>query len=423
MVKVITIGCRLNQAEGDQLVQLPTKNYVGNESDNLKSSNFIIVNTCAVTQEAVRTSWKIIRRHLNAKSQAPNTKLVVTGCLASLERDKMIKTAGIDMIITQDTKASLLNNPQFVVPNIQFNPARSRPIIKIQDGCPNECSFCIARIIRGNPKSVPAELIKKEISSYTNFGYQEIVLTGLNLGYYGIDDSSSLTELIKSLNNTTYRIRLSSIEPDTITDELLDLWQGQRLCRHLHIPLQSGDDRILKLMHRKYTAFDYRNLVNKITAKIPGMNIGTDIIVGFPYEDELAFDNTLKLARELPFGYLHVFPYSLRAGTESAKLPDTVPSSVKKERVRVLREVASKKKQSFREKFINTNLEILVEDNNIGLPRTNFQEGEEISNIISAEQKNSGKLVQGLSDNYLRVQLPDNETHQKGKLCWFQLNN
>jgi len=399
MVKVITVGCRLNQAEGDRLTDLKIerlKDYkISNlEPDNLEFSNLVIVNTCAVTHQAARTSWKMIRRTINSKIENQNTKLIVTGCLASLERDKLLNTPGIDAVIAQQDKITLLDNIQYPTPNIHYASARSRPVVKIQDGCPNECSFCIARIIRGRPKSVPTDTIIEEINHYINLGYQEIVLTGLNLGCYGIDNGSSLTKLIKSLNNTTYRVRLSSIEPDTITDELLNLWQTVRLCRHLHIPLQSGDDRLLKLMRRKYTVGDFCKLVDKIVAKISGINIGTDIIVGFPYEDESIFNNTLKLVEKLPFGYLHVFPYSCRNGTESAKFPDTVPNSVKKERVRILREVAVKKKQTFRQRFINTDLEVLVEDNNIGL-----------------------------SDNYIRIQLPQSSNYQKGQLSWFKTNN
>lgn len=426
MVKVITVGCRLNQAEGDQLSYLNSKrdselsHVLATGQDSGRNSKLIvIVNTCAVTQEAVRTSWKKIRYYINSKrdpefSSGQNSKLIVTGCLATLERTKMLNTPGIDMVLTQDEKTSLLNNFQFTscaqshIGNFQLNSERSRPIIKIQDGCPNECSFCIARIIRGTPKSVPIEAIIKKINQYIKLGYQEVVLTGLNLGCYGINNglllSRGLQFIFDSLLSTDLRIRLSSIEPDTITDELLNLFKSKRLCRHLHIPLQSGDDQILKLMRRKYNSSQYRKLIDKIISKVPGINIGTDIIVGFPYEDESSFNNTLKLVQEVPFGYLHVFPYSTRPGTASAKLPDNVPKSVKKERVRILRELAEKKKQLFKERFIarnsdatscvNTKLEVLVEDENVGI-----------------------------TDNYIRILLPPNKNYQKGKLYTLPIAN
>lgn len=379
MVKVITIGCRLNQAEGDQLHSSLTIDHRPLTTDNL-----IIINTCAVTQSAVKTSWKKIRYYIkNSKLKIPNLKLIVTGCLASLQRDKLLNVSGIDMVLTQDEKTSLLTT----VDDNLWTIDRTRPIIKIQDGCPNDCSFCIARIIRGRPKSVPIEVINKEINHYTNLGYQEIVLTGLNLGCYGIDNNTSLINLLQSLNMDSFRIRLSSIEPDTINEELLNLFKSKRLCRHLHIPLQSGDDRVLQIMRRKYNVCDFQKLIDKILSKIPGINIGSDIIVGFPNEDETAFNNTLKLIQELPLGYLHVFPYSTRPGTEAAKLPDKIPSSVKKQRVRLLREISQKKNQLFQKRFINAELEVLVEDANMGI-----------------------------TDNYIRIRLPPNKNYQKGKL-------
>jgi threonylcarbamoyladenosine tRNA methylthiotransferase MtaB len=384
MIKVITVGCRLNQAEGDQLLRVPTGAQFGNSVIN-NGSQVHIINTCAVTKEAVRTSWKMIRRSLKSKIKNQKSKLIVTGCLTTIEREKLLNTPGIDLVITQDEKVALLRNEP-PLENI-INPKRSRPVVKVQDGCPNDCSFCIARIIRGKPKSVTQDEIRLEIARLVNLGYQEIVLTGLNLGYYGIDFGSSLTQLLKSIPDRAFRIRLSSIEPDTITDELLELWSSKRLCRHLHVPLQSGDSRILKLMHRKYTPDDYSRLIDKIISSIDGVNIGADIIVGFPYEDESAFLNTLKLARELPFGYLHIFPYSPRPWTEAAKLPDTVAPDVKKERVHILREIALKKKAEFVKKFIGNNLEILVEDNNIGI-----------------------------SDNYIRVPGPSDGNYKKGQL-------
>lgn len=399
MVKVITVGCRLNQAEGERLTHIPTTAYHTIADSN---AQVYIINTCAVTREATRRSWKMIKRciKLQSASGGQNSKLFVTGCLATLELEKMLNTPGIDGVITHTEKTKLLENQRFsktAMVHLRRTMAiskegRSRPVIKIQDGCPNECSFCIARTIRGKPKSLIPEKINAEILDLARLGYKEIVLTGLNLGYYGRDIDSSLIQLLKSFNLDDGRIRLSSIESDTITDELLDLFKEKRLCRHLHIPLQSGDNRILKLMRRKYTADSYRNLINKILEKISGINIGTDIIVGFPYEDETAFTNSLKLIEKLPFGYLHVFPYSPRPGTEANKLPDTVKASDKKERVRILREVSLKKKHKFRQKFIGKSLETLVEENNIGI-----------------------------TDNYIRVRLPQNENYEKGQLYLLEI--
>ncbi len=382
MVRVITVGCRLNQAEGNRLANLSPVL----EQSSVLGSNLIIVNTCAVTREAASTSWKMIRRCINnSKLKTKSSKLIVTGCLATIERDKMLSTPGIDAVITQKEKVDLLELNKS--PAMMINNNRSRPVVKIQDGCPNQCSFCIACTIRGKPKSLVPQAVLDEITVLSNAGYQEIVLTGLNLGSYGIDIDYSLAELLESFDYNSYRIRLSSIEPETITDELLDLWQTKRLCRHLHIPLQSGDDRILKQMQRKYTVDEYRRLFNKVFDKISGVNIGADVIVGFPDEDEPAFNNTLKLIEELPFGYLHVFPYSPRPGTESAKFIDNVAPEDKKERVRILREISNKKKLDFHKRFINRNLEVLVEQNNFGL-----------------------------SDNYIRVSIPERSNYRKGQI-------
>jgi threonylcarbamoyladenosine tRNA methylthiotransferase MtaB len=397
MVKVITVGCRLNQAEGERIKSLFGEScYAKQIGDfNPQTTDVYIINTCAVTREAARTSWKMIRRQLNSKSDTHNTKLIVTGCLATLEREKMLETPGIDSVITQSDKTELLK--LIDIKNVIPNNYRSRPVVKIQDGCPNECSYCVARVIRGKLKSTAPQIILDEINKLADFGYQEIVLTGLNLGSYGQDIQYSLAKLLTAIfesHNNRYgrlRIRLSSLEPDTITDELLTvcfpLMTDARLCRHFHIPLQSGDNRILELMRRKYTVDEYRRLIDKIISNIPEINIGTDIIVGFPEEDETAFNNTVKLVEETPFGYLHVFPYSARPQTDAAKIPETVETNVKKERVRILRKITEKKRQLFRDKFTGSSLGVVVESRG-----------------------------QGLTDNYIRVTLSGNEKYQKGQL-------
>ncbi len=372
--RVITIGCRLNQAEGDALRTV--------KFDRRQPT--LILNTCAVTQEAVRTSWKTIRRYLKTKTD--KTKLVVTGCLATLEKTKMDKYPGIDLVITQQEKLKFLNRSTTDTGAI-LKPLRSRPVIKVQDGCSNHCSFCIASIIRAHPKSTAKEPIINKINGLVAAGFQEIVLSGLNLGLYGIDIGSSLTELIKSIGSASYRIRLSSLQPDTITDQLIELWSDNNLCRHLHIPLQSGDNRILQLMARKYKVDDYCRLIDKIYQKIPGVNIGTDIIAGFPTEDDESFIQTYKIVEKLPFGYLHVFPYSVRAGTGAALLTDNVLGKIKKERVRALRELGDKKKSDFRQKFRNKEMSVIAEARD-----------------------------RGLTDNYLTVTLNQAEKYQKGKL-------
>ncbi len=377
---VKTVGCRLNQAEGDLLINYPF--------ETLKKPIFI-VNTCAVTQEAVRTSWKIIRRTMRDKPK--KAWLIVTGCLASVERDKLMECEGIDLVLSQNEKSAFLTKLFQLGDYPYAQITRSRPLLKVQDGCNNHCSFCIACLIRGPVKSTPIRIVLQQISQLINYGYQEIVLTGLNLGCYGQDQNYSLNELLKSLPNGNYRLRLSSLQPETITDELIEtlqrLMHQGRLCRHLHIPLQSGDERILQLMNRHYTIKDYCHLINKIITKIPEINIGTDIIVGFPTEDQQSFEKTVQIVNQLPFGYLHIFPYSVRHGTAAATLPDNVSRQEKKERVFQLRLLSRKKAIAYQSKFNQKYLKILAEEQN-----------------------------RGLSDNYLRLPLAKDKRYQKGKI-------
>ncbi|MEO0076299.1 MAG: MiaB/RimO family radical SAM methylthiotransferase, partial [candidate division WOR-3 bacterium] len=360
-ISVINIGCRLNQAEGDALAGLPLVAFAQLFKSTPRA--VYIVNTCAVTETAVNSSLKAIKRIIKHKSsiQGAGGRLIVTGCLTALAQIKLSELNGVDLVLSHHKKLSLLKGGHFSV------STRARPIIKIQDGCINECTFCIARLIRGKTKSVPIENVLNKIKNITDLGYQEIVLSGLNLGLYGVDLGGRRIIKKRKLPDDTFRIRLSSIQPEAISDELLTLWQDKKICRHLHIPLQSGDDKILRLMRRKYSANDYRRKIEMVIKKIPGVNIGCDIIVGFPYEDEPAFLNTVKLIEDLPFGYLHIFPYSKRPFTTATTLPDTVSPEVKKARLKVLKEIDKKKRQTFYNKFVNTQMEVLVENNAYGL--------------------------------------------------------
>ncbi|MEO0091258.1 MAG: MiaB/RimO family radical SAM methylthiotransferase [candidate division WOR-3 bacterium] len=424
-VSVINIGCRLNQAEGDQLKLLLT--YLcrkqNAETGCLKTilssdKELQIINTCAVTAQAARTSFKHIKRAIKKS----NRQVVVTGCLASIAKDKLMSLSGVDAVITQDEKVRLLEDSLINLPDSRFSilPNRTRPIVKIQDGCPNECSFCIVRLIRGKPKSRPLQSILNEISHLVNLGYKEIVLTGLNLGAYGNDfpNKVSLVSLLKSLPDNSCRFRLSSIEPDTLiasslyglADAFYDLWTSKRLCRHLHIPLQSGDNNILKLMRRKYTVEEYCKLIDTVYTKIPDVNIGTDIIVGFPNEDNKAFENTIKIVESLPFGYLHIFPYSHRPQTPASNLPDNVPRKVKKERVNILRDISKKKATAFRNRFINRELEFLIESTAYQLCESQCLEE---NDKFSSQRKTT---VTAISDNYIKLTLPKTLHYQPGNL-------
>ncbi|MCX7785448.1 MAG: MiaB/RimO family radical SAM methylthiotransferase [candidate division WOR-3 bacterium] len=445
-VSVINIGCRLNQAEGDRLLSVfhsqlstfhvplfpcPADTAMQRffcipqviRPEFFDKKELCIINTCAVTEQAVRTSLKHIKRW----AKKTNCRVIVTGCLASIAKLKLQNIPGVDAVITQDEKVALLENTLANQPNYQVLslPKRTRPLVKIQDGCPNECSFCIVRLIRGTPRSRSLTSILNEIADLVECGYKEIVLTGLNLGAYGRDFTNDylqtvfsgiesqtkvpLIALLKSLPDNNCRFRLSSIEPDilitsfSVLSEFCDLWTSKRLCRHLHIPLQSGDNNILKLMRRKYTVEEYCNLIDKVYSKIPDVNIGTDIIVGFPNEDAKAFENTLKVVESLPLGYLHIFPYSVRPQTSASHLPDNVPQEEKKERVRILRDLSKKKANNFKKQFIGQELEFLVEQKPCLRPNIN-------------KAGNMMPVINALSDNYIRITLSPSEKYQPGNL-------
>jgi threonylcarbamoyladenosine tRNA methylthiotransferase MtaB len=377
---VITIGCRLNQAEGDALRTLLQQH--GNQvitkfcsqcTNSEKSEknlfgaqtlNTCIINTCAVTERASSTSVKWIRR---IASLSPKPRLVVTGCLAQTEPERLKRIEGVDEVFNQSDKAKLIENCPIL-------PSRTRAFLKIQDGCWNRCTYCLPSRIRGAPISKPIPIVKQEVRELIEKGYQEIVLVGLNLSLYGMDSGTSLIALLENLIQIDgeFRIRLGSLEPDKIDDEmrsiggdmlhqLIERFDEFRLCHHLHIPLQSGDDRILSLMRRKYTIARYQNLIEKIVCRIPDINIGTDLIIGFHWENDETFNKTLDLVKKFPFGYLHVFPYSPRPGTEAFSIRETVSHKEKKERVNTLCALSREKSLNFRRRFLNKVLPVIIE--------------------------------------------------------------
>ncbi|MEO0072466.1 MAG: MiaB/RimO family radical SAM methylthiotransferase [candidate division WOR-3 bacterium] len=379
-VKVYTIGCRLNQAEGEILGAILGEQFASSEK-------IFVINTCAVTKTAVRKSLKIVRRINRVKS--PEDKIVITGCLT--EASEMERIKNFDLIITQKEKAKLITDFQLTPKN--FIGKRARPLVKVADGCVNSCTFCLARVIRGPLVSFSPEKIIKEIEIISKAGCKEVVLTALNLGAYGLDLGISLTKLLRTIPDFDIRLRLSSIEPDMITRELLELFTTKRLCRHLHIPIQSGDDDVLQAMGRKYRTSDIKRIFDMIIKYLPDANIGTDIIVGFPNETEEAFLRTVKLLNELPISYLHIFPYSPRKGTFAYQLYDPISLQVKRERITILKEVSIKKRIEYRKRFLGKKLEAIVE---------------------------SKKLA--LSDNYLKITLTGND-YRVGDLIEVVLTN
>ena len=366
---VVTIGCRLNQSEGDGLrtllqsqgnqvvtkVDWELENTEGATEDDFGEHplDICIINTCAVTERATRTSIKWIRRIARFK---PKPRLIVTGCLAQVSAERLKRIPGVDEVITQTAKVKLIEKCSIL-------PSRTRAFLKIQDGCVNRCSYCLPARIRGDPVSKPIPMVEQEVKDLVANGYQEIVLVGLNLGSYGFDLGQSLFELLEKLSKITgaFRIRLGCLEPDGFDDRILERFEEFRLCHHLHIPVQSGDNKILGMMQRKYTLIEYRALIDKIVERIPGINLGTDLITGFPEEDGSSFNQTLAFIRDLPIGYLHVFPYSPRPGTTASKMKETVSPVQKKERVNILRTLSREKSLDYRRRFMNKVVEVITE--------------------------------------------------------------
>jgi threonylcarbamoyladenosine tRNA methylthiotransferase MtaB len=303
--------------------------------------------------------------------------------MAESATDRLRSIPGVDEVLGIAAKEQLIAGQAAL-------PGRSRAFLKVQDGCDNRCSFCLVGTLRGRPESRPADQVLREASQLVDQGFQELVLVGLNLGRYGADCGSSLTELLKQLAglDRTFRLRLSSIEPETIGSELAEeigrLCRASRLCPHFHIPLQSGNDRLLKAMNRRGTVAQYEDLILRMAAETPDANIGTDLIAGFPQEDETAFEDTLAIVRRLPFGYLHAFSYSPRPGTGASTLADSVPRMMKKTRVSQLRSEGSAKSLAYRLRFT----------------------GSLRSAVLLGPSAGNDPSWFALTDNYIRVRIP-----------------
>jgi threonylcarbamoyladenosine tRNA methylthiotransferase MtaB len=313
----------------------------------------VIVNTCCVTGAAERSSVNRIRRIAGLR---PKPRLIVTGCMAERSRRRLEGLPGVDEVWSLADKAVRISG-------CTARPARSRALLKVQDGCSNRCAFCVVRSLRGKAVSKPEARVLVEARELLAAGFREIVLVGLNLGQYGKESATSLAGLVTALGRLSaggdaWRLRLSSIEPETVTEELVAALAGlgagadrPGFCPHLHIPLQSGDDRMLEAMNRNYRVADYRRLIRELTACFPEICIGTDLIAGFPGETESSFTVTCGLLDELPLGYLHAFSFSARSGTPAAEQSGQVGPARRRERVARLREIGARKSFAYRSRF------------------------------------------------------------------------
>lgn len=376
-----TLGCRLNQAETSILGEgLRRKGFELVEFG--QPTDLLVLNTCAVTEDAERTSRYLIRKTLK---HSPHAFIAVTGCYAQTGVETLKQQAGIDLIVGHQFKLDLpaylpaahelrkrsaaeihhtktMSRGDFDLPHF-VEPDSTRALLKIQDGCSAMCSFCIIPFARGHERSRTFQDILSEAESLTDRGYREIVLTGVNIGQYtqqGLDFCSLLRRLEQVAD--LERIRISSIEPTTVTEELLDLLaSSKKFCPYLHLPLQSGDDTILEAMNRRHTVKTYGKLIETALAKIPDLGLGTDLMVGFPGETEAAFQNTVAIATDLPFSYLHVFPYSPRPGTAALRIKERVSSATVTKRTNILLNLDRTKRLAFHNRQIGKTLPVLFE--------------------------------------------------------------
>ena len=366
-VQIETLGCKVNSVESESITELFRKRGHKIVKDG---AEFVVINTCCVTGEAEAKSRQAIRKALKT-----GAKVAVMGCYGQLAPDTL-KEIGVSVIVGTSERKSIVDKVEEIYnrhgigrqvleisndyEDLPHVPSKTRAFMKIQDGCNGKCTYCIIPKVRGTSRSRSLESIIEECKSLQN--YKEIVLTGINLGQYGNDLRLSLTDAIKTvLDNTSARIRLSSIEPDEVTKELINLIKDEsRICKHLHIPVQSCSDAVLKAMHRTYTVNDFRQMVNRFHADIPTMMIGIDIILGFPTETDEMFNETLNCLKELPISHFHVFGYSPRKGTPAADM-EQVPSIVKKSRVDRVLALAAEKKSAYHNSLIGSNVEVLTE--------------------------------------------------------------
>ncbi|QFY44787.1 tRNA (N(6)-L-threonylcarbamoyladenosine(37)-C(2))-methylthiotransferase MtaB [Candidatus Methylospira mobilis] len=371
-VNLKTLGCRLNEAELEtwaQQLDAAGHQIVAHHQD----ADLVVLNSCAVTQDAVKKSRQIIRR---THREAPGAKLVVSGCYATLNPQEVAESLGVDLVIGNTEKSRLIDiaaerlnlaaMPAFSSEpgeNSLFKRGRQRAFIKVQDGCRYRCTFCIVTSARGEEKSRTLDEIVEEINRLHNQGVQEFILTGVHLGGYGSDLGLNLGELVATVLDRTSipRLRLGSLEPWDIPEGFFSLMQNPRFMPHLHLPLQSGSDSVLRRMARRCKTQDFAALVQRLRSAVPGINITTDIIVGFPGETGQEWEDTLAFIEALGFGHIHIFSYSLRNGTKAATLPDQVSETVKRERSRVLHLLAERQKTQAQAHLLGSIAEILWE--------------------------------------------------------------
>ncbi|HET8826885.1 MAG TPA: MiaB/RimO family radical SAM methylthiotransferase [Terriglobales bacterium] len=447
---VENFGCRATQADGAAIEQQFRQQGL-DRAEAPTGADFVVLNTCAVTAAAEQDARAAVRR---IRRQNPDCKIVMTGCYAQRAPAEVAALAGVSHVIGNSHKHTLAQialretaetnisqNREFIpvsdleqpgasrrgsvdifvsdifahtellaAPVFDSSNERTRPNLKIQDGCNNRCSFCIIPSLRGRSRSLPVEDVLREVNQLVEAGYREVVLSGINLGRWGRDlkyqtwvphFSRSLREVgnfrsqqpkfehvIRTIltHTSVEKLRISSVEPMDWTDSLIQLVaESPRIAKHSHVPMQSGSDAVLRRMHRKYRPWHYREKIERIRAAMPDAAIGADVMVGFPGETDAEFEETRHMIEDLPFTYLHVFTFSARPGTPAATMPNQIPVHIARERNRVLRELAAEKKLEFMRSFIGRELQAIT------------------LNVASEDER--GLWTEALTDNYLKMRI------------------
>jgi len=413
-VAVATLGCKVNHYESAGIMEaLEAQGCSVVPFDS--PADLYIVNTCTITAKTDFQSRQLIRRAYRTNPSAP---IIAAGCYAQISPRELAELPGVRMVAGTAIKEKLPGmirdiidgKPRIDVTDISLKrtfsdlpvtrfPGQTRAYLKVQDGCNAFCSYCIIPYARGRSRSLPEEDVLRQVRTLTGSGHREIILTGICLGAYGRDlpSPTDLTGLLKKIEDHTdiERLRISSVNPMEISDIMIEhLQRSKKLCRHLHLSLQSGDDRILTLMRRTYTTAQVGDLVKRLQTAIPGIAVGMDVITGFPGEGEEEFQNTVRFIESMDLAYLHVFPYSRRPGTAASSLPGEPMKSVKKERAAVLRKIGNRKRIAFNSGCAGTVLSVLVE---------------------GSRDKETG-WVKGFSDNYVPVLIPDGDSSLSNRI-------
>ncbi|MBO4401701.1 MAG: tRNA (N(6)-L-threonylcarbamoyladenosine(37)-C(2))-methylthiotransferase MtaB [Selenomonadaceae bacterium] len=410
-----TLGCKVNQYETEAMQKIFES--AGYEISAAENADVVVVNTCTVTALSSQKSRQIIRRAVKAN---PNAVVAVVGCYAQNSPEEISRIDGVDVIIGTADRTRIVELVELALNNraekilrvsgveeisefeeLPHTPHRTRAFLKIEDGCNNFCSYCIIPYVRGRVRSRSLESIRAECVELAAAGYREIVLTGIHIGAYGRDfrDGTNLVDAIKVVLDTANpaRLRLGSLESAEMSDALINLMKTDaRICNHVHLPLQSGCDEILKAMRRPYTTKGFAELTARLAAEVPEISIGTDLIVGFPGETEENFAETLEFIESQPFSKIHVFPFSAREGTVAATLPNQVDAKTKKIRASRALEISAAKERAFAEKLIGKTVEIIAETE-------------------------TGGVVDGLTKNYVRVFVPASSKIQLGEMVSVQV--